>query len=197
MHINPACYTVRRSSEAALQLLLAAGCPTGALPEGRGEAPLLTAAGRLDAARCRLLLAAGAAADERNGRGESALDIVLSLCTDSRLVQLAAEETQGAAAATERQLLRLVEGELQGSACPCLGLVHPTLQLAAGLPRWSPAVHARWPAAFRAAGAGALLALRGRGPALRPGGRRAQLPLELCHAILAAAAAEVSCWVLE
>lgn len=84
---------------------------------------------------------------------------------------------------------------LQGRAWPCLGLVYPTLQLAAGLPRWSPAAHARWPAALRAAAGAALLALRGRGPTLQPRGRSVQLPLELCHAVLAAAAAEVSCWV--
>lgn len=86
LRTNPACYAVRHSSPAALKLLLAAGCPADGVPAGCGEVPLLVAAGRLDIARCRLLLAAGASADAPNGQGESALDIVLSLCTDTRLV---------------------------------------------------------------------------------------------------------------
>lgn len=261
---NPANYALRHASLDALHCLLRSGCPADAVPGG-GDVPLLVAAaGRLDAERCRLLLEAGAAADEAGPDGRSALDVVLALCTDPELVctrlrmhlpvawepslftrmdpvhhldgrrdptcrlaflrskscgciisstataipppqiQLTAEETQGAAAATERQLCALAE-RLHAAGAPCAAflreqggaaearraLLHPTLLLAAGVTGWSPACHPQWPPAFRRAAAAVLLAARGRGV----GGRRLTLPPELCHAILGRAAAPVSTWV--
>ena len=87
---NPASYAVQQSSLEALRLLLAAGCPAGAVPPGSGLPLLLVAAGRLDAARCRLLLEAGACAAELDGSGHSSLDAALALCTDARLVRACA-----------------------------------------------------------------------------------------------------------
>lgn len=107
-------------------------------------------------------------------------------------IELAAEETHGAAAATEHQLLALIE-LLVGAGAPCrhflaehgVGgpagqpparqapaagqppppLVHRSLVLALGVPLWSPATHSQWPAAFRQAASALLLVLRGRGVA--------------------------------
>ena len=87
---NPVSYAVQQSSLEALRLLLAAGCPAGAVPPGAGLPPLVVAAGRLDAARCRLLLEAGACAAELDGNGQSSLDAALALCTDARLVRACA-----------------------------------------------------------------------------------------------------------
>ncbi|PRW56848.1 ankyrin repeat and kinase domain-containing 1-like [Chlorella sorokiniana] len=135
LQANPLLFAVRHSSLEALRCLLAAGCPPGAMPPGAGLPPLVAAASRLDAARTALLLHAGAPAGETDRQGQSALDAVLALCTDARLVQLAAEETQGAAATTERQLLQLVE-MLVAAGAPCARFL---------------ADH--WPAAAAAAGA--------------------------------------------
>lgn len=86
LQANPALHAIRRSSLEALRCLLAAGCPPGAVPAGTGLPPLVAAAGRLDTARCRALLDAGAPAGETDRHGQSALDAVLALCTDAQLV---------------------------------------------------------------------------------------------------------------
>lgn len=97
-------------------------------------------------------------------------------------IELTAEETQGASASTERQLLQLIE-LLVGAGAPCRAfraehcrtaapaptlLVHPSLLLAAGLLPWGPAAHHRWPPAFRHAARTLLVALRGRGVVAPP-----------------------------
>lgn len=64
LQFSPANFAVSHSSLAALQLLLAAGCPAGPVPAPTGCPPLVIAAGRLDIARCRALLEAGADAGE-------------------------------------------------------------------------------------------------------------------------------------
>lgn len=112
------------------------------------------------------------------------------LCAPTTLLQieLAAEETQGAAVTSERGLLQLVEalaaagstcagflaehsaqppaGAAAGAAAPPAAppaLVYPSLLLAAGAPAWCPTTHHRWPAGFRAAARTALCALQERG----------------------------------
>lgn len=148
--------------------------------------------------------------------------------------------------ATKRQLLQLVEllvgagatctrflsehaGTAQAEAAygagagpggpPDLGLVHNSLQLALGLPQWSPGTHHRWPPAFRRAACAALLVMRGRGVAaaaaadagaagrrcvavnghtssstssISSGSRTVHLPSELCELIVRQAALPVS-----
>ena len=85
---HPASYAMQHSSLEALRLLLAAGCPAGGVVASGGLPPLLVAAGRLDAALCRLLLDAGAFAAETDASGQSALDVALALCTDAQLVRV-------------------------------------------------------------------------------------------------------------
>ena len=205
---NPALHAVRHASVPALRLLLQAGCPTGAVPAGAGTPPLVAAAARLDMQRCAALLAAGADAREADAHGRSALDVALELLGDQSLIDLAAEETHGAAAASERQQLQLVE-LLMGAGASCNRwladhrgtpppLVHPRVVLALARPPWAWApqhpAHARWPPAFHAAARTALLALRGRG-VRAAGGPAVVLPLEVCHLVLAAAALPLSCWL--
>lgn len=89
LQASPLLHAVRRSSLEGMSCLLAAGCPPGAVPAGTGQPPLVAAASRLDAARCRLLIAAKAPAWEVDRQGQSALDALLSLCTDAQLVSWA------------------------------------------------------------------------------------------------------------
>ena len=86
LQANPLLHAIRHSSLEALRCLLAAGCLPGAVPPGTGPPPLVAAAARLDSACCRVLLDAGAPAGETDRRGQSALDVVLALCTDAQLV---------------------------------------------------------------------------------------------------------------
>ena len=130
-------------------------------------------------------------------------------------IELTTEETRGASAASERQLLALLE-LLVAAGAPCRHflsehrsqllaaasqtppaglLVHSSLLLALGLPAWSPASHGRWPVAFQRSARALLLALRGGGPAATVGRRGVHLQIELCHLIVARAALPVSCWL--
>lgn len=158
-------------------------------------------------------------------RGRSALDAVLESCSDARMIQLNSVLTDGSGAATERQLLCLVE-LLVGARAPCrhflaehcgLGrqssllevLVHRRLALAVGQPGWSPASHRLWPVAFQRAAREALVAMQGRGAAaegpgeaakqaamaLAPGPPRICLPTDICCLILARASLPVSFWM--
>ena len=88
LQANPLLFAVRRSSLESMRSVLAAGCPPGVLPAGTGLPPLVAAASRLDAARTAVLLQAGAPAGETDRQGQSALDAVLTLCTDAQLVSL-------------------------------------------------------------------------------------------------------------
>lgn len=86
LQYNPALYAIRHSSLPALRLLLAAGCPAGAVPASGSQPLLVAAAWRLDTACIRALLEAGAVAGEVDQEGRSALDAVCELATDPGLV---------------------------------------------------------------------------------------------------------------